>query len=97
RSREDLAAYTKLVREDPTNPLRRDALATLHLLGGRAVEATAEFRESLALNPAPVRSGRGGVPGGGPSRSRARGSAQQSGRDAARLRQNRSGSGGVPA
>jgi Tfp pilus assembly protein PilF len=51
RRTEDLAAYAKLVRDDPDNPLRRDTLAMLYLQNGRAREATAELRESLKLNP----------------------------------------------
>jgi tetratricopeptide (TPR) repeat protein len=51
RRDEDLSAYAKLVREDPRNPLRRDALAMLYLQGGRGAEAAAEFQESLKLNP----------------------------------------------
>ncbi len=51
QSGEDLAAYTKLLREDPSNPIRRDAVAMLYLQSGRAAEAAAEFRESLKLNP----------------------------------------------
>jgi len=51
RSREDVAAYTKLLREEPANPLRRDAVALLYLQSGRASEAVVEFRESLKLNP----------------------------------------------
>jgi tetratricopeptide (TPR) repeat protein len=51
RRTEDLAAYTKLVRDDPENPLRRDTLAMLYLQNGRPREATAELRQSLKLNP----------------------------------------------
>jgi tetratricopeptide (TPR) repeat protein len=51
RQAEDLAAYTKLVREDPRNPLRRDTLGTIHLRNGRLEEAAAELRASLTLNP----------------------------------------------
>lgn len=51
RRSEDLIAYTKLVRDDPQNPLRRDALAMLHLQNGRPGEAAAELSESLKLNP----------------------------------------------
>jgi tetratricopeptide (TPR) repeat protein len=47
---EDLAAYTKLLRADPDNPLRHDAVAGLYLDGKRYDEAIAEFRESLRLN-----------------------------------------------
>ena len=49
---EDLSAYTKMLREDPGNPLRHDAVASLFLDGGRLDEAIAEFRQSLRLNPA---------------------------------------------
>lgn len=51
RSAEDLAAYTKLLRSDPSNPLRHDAVGTLYLDAGRLDEAIAQFRESIALNP----------------------------------------------
>jgi len=51
RATEDLAAYTKLLRQDPDNPLRHDAVGLLYLQSGRAPEAVAEFRASLALNP----------------------------------------------
>ena len=47
---EDLAAYTKLLRGDPSNPLRHDAVAALYLDAGQLDEAIAEFRESLRLN-----------------------------------------------
>ncbi len=47
---EDLAAYTKLLRSDPDNPLRHDAVAMLYLDDGRMDEAIAELRESLRLN-----------------------------------------------
>jgi tetratricopeptide (TPR) repeat protein len=48
---EDIAAYTKVMRADPLNPLRHDAVALLHLQAGRPSVAVAEFRESLRLNP----------------------------------------------
>jgi tetratricopeptide (TPR) repeat protein/mono/diheme cytochrome c family protein len=48
---EDLAAYTRVLRADPNNPLRHDAVAMLHLQAGRLPTAIAEFRESLRLNP----------------------------------------------
>src|SRR5262249_55543931 len=47
---EDLAAYTKLLRNEPGNPLRHDAVAQLLLDEGRIDEAIAEFQESLRLN-----------------------------------------------
>jgi tetratricopeptide (TPR) repeat protein len=47
---EDLAAYTRLLRGDPQNPLRHDAVASLYLDAGQLDEAIAEFRESLRLN-----------------------------------------------
>ncbi len=49
---EDLAAYTKLLREDPANPLRHDAVGDLHLEAGHYDEAIAEYRASLRLNDA---------------------------------------------
>ena len=48
---EDVAAYTKLLREDPDNPLRHDAVGDLYLEDRRFDEAIAEYRRSLALNP----------------------------------------------
>ena len=51
RATEDLAAYTRLLRQEPDNPLRHDAVAMLYLQSGRAAEAAAGFRASLALNP----------------------------------------------
>jgi tetratricopeptide (TPR) repeat protein len=48
---EDLAAYRKLLRNEPNNPLRHDAVAQLYLDGGALNDAIAEFRESLRLNP----------------------------------------------
>jgi tetratricopeptide (TPR) repeat protein len=47
---EDLAAYTKLLKGDPENPLRHDAVADLHLDAGELEDAIAEYRESLRLN-----------------------------------------------
>jgi len=47
---EDLAAYTKLLREDPNNPLRHDAVGDLYLEDGRTDAAIAEYRASIALN-----------------------------------------------
>ena len=49
---EDLAAYTKLLREEPANPLRHDAVGDLYLEGARYDEAIAEYRASLRLNAA---------------------------------------------
>lgn len=48
---EDLAAYTKLLQGDPDNPLRHDAVASLHLDSGRLDEAIVHYRASLRLNP----------------------------------------------
>jgi Flp pilus assembly protein TadD len=48
---EDLAAYTKLLRNEPGNPLRHDAVASLYFDGGRVDEAIAEYMESLRLDP----------------------------------------------
>jgi tetratricopeptide (TPR) repeat protein len=47
---EDLAAYARLLQNDPQNPLRHDAVAQLYLDEGKLDEAIAEFRRSLALN-----------------------------------------------
>ena len=47
---DDLAAYTKLLRADPANPLRHDAVASLLLDAGELDEAIASYRESLRLN-----------------------------------------------
>ncbi len=47
---EDLAAYTKLLQQDPANPLRHDAVASLYLDAGMMDEAMAEYRQSLRLN-----------------------------------------------
>ena len=47
---EDLAAYTKLLRSDPENPLRHDAVADLYLGAGRLDEAIAHYGQSLRLN-----------------------------------------------
>ena len=49
---EDLAAYTKLLHEQPSNPLRHDAVGDLYLEAARYDEAIAEYRASLALNEA---------------------------------------------
>jgi Tfp pilus assembly protein PilF len=51
RRDDDRAGYTKLLRDDPKNPLRHDAVAMLYLQGGRAEDAAVEWRESLKLNP----------------------------------------------
>jgi Flp pilus assembly protein TadD len=51
RATEDLAAYTKLLRQEPENPLRHDAVGLLLLQTGRGQDAVAEFRASLTLNP----------------------------------------------
>ncbi len=47
---EDIAAYTRLLREDPGNPLRHDAVGDLYLEDRRFDDAIAEYRRSLALN-----------------------------------------------
>ena len=51
RREEDLAGYSKVLRDDPRNPLRHDAVAMLYLQAGRPSEAAAHFRDSLRLNP----------------------------------------------
>jgi tetratricopeptide (TPR) repeat protein len=51
RSTDDLAAYTKLLQTDPTNPLRHDAVANLYLETRQLDAAIDHFRRSLALNP----------------------------------------------
>ena len=48
---EDLAAYRSLLRDDPGNPLRHDAVASLYYEGGQIDEAIAEYAESLRLDP----------------------------------------------
>jgi Tfp pilus assembly protein PilF len=48
---EDVAAYTKLLREDPDNPLRHDAVGDLYLEDGRFDDAIAQYRTAIALNP----------------------------------------------
>lgn len=48
---EDLRAYTKILRTDPANPLRHDAVAMLYLQAGEAGPAEAHLRDSLRLNP----------------------------------------------
>jgi tetratricopeptide (TPR) repeat protein len=47
---EDIAAYTRVLEGDPSNPLRHDAVAMLYLQDGRPQEAIPHFRESLRLN-----------------------------------------------
>ena len=47
---EDLAAYTKLLRNEPANPLRHDAVASLYFDAGRLDEAIAEYIQSLRLD-----------------------------------------------
>ena len=49
---EDLAAYTKLLRADPLNPLRHDAVAQLYLDERQFDDAIAELEASLRLNDA---------------------------------------------
>ena len=48
---EDLAAYTRLLREEPSNPLRHDAVGDLYLEAARYDDAIGEYRASLGLNP----------------------------------------------
>ena len=48
---EDLAAYTKLLRSTPADPLRHEAVANLYFEGGQYDEAIAEYTESLRLDP----------------------------------------------
>ncbi len=48
---DDLAAYSKLLRNAPDDPLRHDAVANLYLEGGQYDEAIAEYSESLRLDP----------------------------------------------
>ncbi|MFN7981900.1 MAG: tetratricopeptide repeat protein [Vicinamibacterales bacterium] len=47
---EDIAAYTRVLKTDPNNPLRHDAVAMLYMQDGRLREAVDEFRQSLRLN-----------------------------------------------
>jgi tetratricopeptide (TPR) repeat protein len=47
---EDLAAYSKLLEQEPRNPLRHDAVGMLYLQDGKAEESIARFRASLAIN-----------------------------------------------
>jgi tetratricopeptide (TPR) repeat protein/mono/diheme cytochrome c family protein len=53
--RDDLAASTKLLHDDPSNPLRHDAVALLQLQGGQVDDAIVHYRQSLQLNPASAR------------------------------------------
>jgi Tfp pilus assembly protein PilF len=48
---EDLAAYTKLLQNDPDNPLRHDAVAALYFEAGNMEETIAHYSKSLQLNP----------------------------------------------
>lgn len=48
---EDIAAYTRVLESDPSNPLRHDAVAMLYLQDGKPREAVTHFRGSLRLNP----------------------------------------------
>jgi Tfp pilus assembly protein PilF len=48
---EDLAAYSKLLRDNPADPLRHDAVAALYFEGGQIDQAIAEYTESLRLDP----------------------------------------------
>jgi tetratricopeptide (TPR) repeat protein len=50
--RDDLAAADKLLRDDPSNPLRHDAVALLQLQGGQFDDAIQHYRASLDLNSA---------------------------------------------
>ena len=49
---EDVAAYSKLLREEPDNPLRHDAMGDLYLEVNRYDDAIAEYRTSIRLNGA---------------------------------------------
>jgi tetratricopeptide (TPR) repeat protein len=49
---EDLAAYTKLLANDPDNPLRHDAVAGLYFESGLVDQAIEHYTRSLQLNPA---------------------------------------------
>jgi tetratricopeptide (TPR) repeat protein len=51
RRDQDLATYTRLLREAPDDPLRHDAVATLYLEARRLDEAILHFGRSLELNP----------------------------------------------
>jgi Tfp pilus assembly protein PilF len=52
RRDQDLATYTRLLREAPDDPLRHDAVATIYLEARRLDEAILHFGRSLELNPA---------------------------------------------
>jgi tetratricopeptide (TPR) repeat protein len=52
RRDQDLATYTRLLREAPGDPLRHDAVAMLFLEARRLDEAIVHFGRSLELNPA---------------------------------------------
>jgi Tfp pilus assembly protein PilF len=51
RRDQDLATYTKLLRANPDDPLRHDAVATIYLEARRLDEAIVHFGRSLELNP----------------------------------------------
>lgn len=48
---QDLEAYTTLLRREPANSSRHDAVALLYLQGGQADRAVTHFRESVRLDP----------------------------------------------
>jgi len=48
---EDLKAYTGLLRLDPSNPLRHDAVALLYLQNGDAAQAVEHYQTSIRLAP----------------------------------------------
>jgi tetratricopeptide (TPR) repeat protein len=52
RRDQDLATYTRLLREAPDDPLRHDAVAAIYLEARRLDEAIVHFARSLELNPA---------------------------------------------
>lgn len=49
---QDLDAYSKLAREEPSNAIRHAAVAMVLLQDGRAKESIAPFREAARLDPA---------------------------------------------
>ena len=49
---EDIAGFTKVLQDDPRNPLRHDQVAMLHLRSGKTDRAIVHLRESLRFNPA---------------------------------------------